>query len=53
MCILPVVGGPSEDEQGETDESGNVYVWWFLRHSDGTEGWGRIDFLSPSLPPEE
>jgi hypothetical protein len=51
--ILPVIGGPNEDEQGETDESGNVYVWWFLRHSDGTEGWGRADFLSPSPPPEE
>jgi hypothetical protein len=51
--ILPVIGGPNEDEQGETDESGNVHVWWFLRHSDGTEAWGRADFLSPSLPAEE
>ncbi len=51
--ILPVIGGPNDDEQGETDESGAVYIWWFLRNSDGTEGWGRADFLAPSLPPEE
>jgi hypothetical protein len=51
--ILPVIGGPNEDEQGETDDAGNVYVWWFLRYSDGTEGWGRADFLVPSPPPEE
>jgi hypothetical protein len=50
--ILPVIGGPEEDEGGETDEDGNVYVWWFLRNADGTEGWGRADFLTPSLPPE-
>ena len=51
--ILPVIGGPNEDEQGEVDGDGNVYVWWFLRHQDGTEGWGRADFLAPSSPPEE
>lgn len=51
--ILPVIGGPSEDEQAETDENGVVYVWWFLRYADSTEGWGRIDFLAPSPPPEE
>ena len=52
-AILPIVGGPKDDEQGETDEAGNVFVWWFLKNSDGTEGWGRADFLLPSLPPEE
>ena len=51
-AILPVIGGPEGDEQGETDESGNVYQWWFLRNADGTEGWGRADFLIPSLSPE-
>ncbi len=51
-AVLPVIGGPKEDEQGETDEAGNVYLWWLLRNTDGTEGWGRGDFLAPSLPPE-
>lgn len=51
-AILPVIGGPQEDEEGQTDEDGNVYVWWFLRNTDGTEGWGRADFLVPSPPPE-
>lgn len=50
-AVLPVIGGPKQDEQGETDESGNIYVWWFLRNADGTEGWGRADFLAPSLAP--
>lgn len=51
-AILPVIGGPQEDEQGETDEDGNAYLWWYLRSTEGTEGWGRADFLAPSLPPE-
>lgn len=51
--ILTVIGGPNEDEEGQTDDAGTVYIWWFLRHSDGTEGWGRADFLAPSLPPTE
>jgi hypothetical protein len=51
-AILPVIGGPNEDEDGQTDEDGNPYVWWFLRNADGTEGWGRADFLAPSPPPE-
>ncbi|GAB4529270.1 MAG: hypothetical protein Kow0063_06180 [Anaerolineae bacterium] len=51
-AILPVIDGPRDDEQGETDENGNVYQWWFLRYTDGTEGWGRADFLAPSLPPQ-
>jgi hypothetical protein len=50
---LPVIGGPKEDEQGEVDGAGKVYLWWFLRTADGTEGWGRADFLIPSSPPSE
>lgn len=52
-AVLPVIGGPNDDEQGETDENGEVFQWWFLRAADGTEGWGRADFLAPSLSPEE
>ena len=51
--VLPVIGGPKDDEQGETDDSGKVHVWWFLRAADGSEGWGRADFLVPSLAPSE
>jgi hypothetical protein len=51
--ILPVIGGPSDDEGGELDDSGNVHQWWYLRNTDGTEGWGRSDFLTPSLPPDQ
>jgi len=51
--VLPVIGGPQDDEQGETDDNGNVHVWWLLRAADGTEGWGRADFLVPSLPPSQ
>ena len=50
--ILPVVGGPKPDEEGTIDETGAVYTWWNVRDSDGTEGWARGDFLTPSLPPE-
>jgi hypothetical protein len=52
-AILPVIAGPKEDEQGEVNEAGNVYLWWYLRSTDGTEGWGRGDFLAPSPPPGE
>jgi hypothetical protein len=51
--VLPVIGGPNEDEQGEQDDNGNVYVWWYLRYTDGTEGWGRSDFLVPAPPPQQ
>jgi len=52
-AVLSVIDGPRDDEQGEADENGNVYQWWFLRYTDGQEGWGRADFLAPSLSPEE
>ncbi len=52
-AVLPVIDGPKEDEEGQTDAEGNVYLWWSLRNTDGTEGWGRADFLSPALPPEQ
>jgi hypothetical protein len=52
-AVLPVIDGPKEDEEGQTDAEGNVYLWWYLRNTDGTEGWGRADFLSPALPPEQ
>jgi hypothetical protein len=52
-AVLPVIDGPKEDEEGQSDEQGNVYLWWYLRNTDGTEGWGRADFLSPALPPEQ
>ncbi len=51
--ILAVIGGPKEDEQGAKDDAGKVYQWWYLRHTDGTEGWGRADFLAPSPPPSQ
>ena len=51
--ILPVIGGPKEDEQGEKDEAGKVYQWWYLRSTDGTEGWARADLLAPSPPPTQ
>jgi hypothetical protein len=50
-AILPVVDGPREDEQAEVDDNGNVYQWWYVRNSDGTEGWARADFLAPAQAP--
>jgi hypothetical protein len=50
--VMPVIDGPSQDEQSEVDETGAVYQWWKLRYTDGTEGWGRADFLEPALAPE-
>jgi hypothetical protein len=49
---LYVVEGPSPDEQGDSDGSGTVYSWWYVRDTDGTEGWCRGDFLAPTLAPE-
>ena len=50
--IMEVVGGPKDDEQGETDDAtGAVYRWWYLRYTDGTEGWARGDFLETTTAP--
>jgi hypothetical protein len=43
--ILLVLAGPKEDENAED------YVWWFVRHSDGTEGWVVEDFIVPVEAP--
>lgn len=50
--VLPVLDGPRDDEDGEQDETGALYQWWYLRNTDGSEGWGRADFLEPAPPPE-
>ncbi len=49
--VLPIVDGPKDDEGGETDDAGGLYQWWHLRNTDGTEGWGRADFLEPAPAP--
>ena len=49
--VLPVVDGPKDDENGDTDANGAVFKWWYVRNTDGTEGWGRADFLEPAPPP--
>jgi hypothetical protein len=51
-AVLPVIDGPRNDEGGETDETGALYQWWYLRNTDGAEGWGRGDFLEPAPPPQ-
>jgi hypothetical protein len=51
--IVQVTDGPKPDDQGTTDDAGKVYQWWYLRNTDGKEGWGRADFLSPSSPPAQ
>ena len=51
-AVLPVLDGPRNDESGETDENGDLYQWWYLRNTDGVEGWGRGDFLEPAPPPQ-
>lgn len=43
--ILLILDGPREDENLED------YAWWFLRDSEGAEGWAVQNFLLPSLPP--
>jgi len=43
--ILLILDGPKADENGED------LVWWFVRNTDGTEGWAAQNFLQPSLPP--
>lgn len=44
--IVLVLDGPRDDENLEG------YIWWFVRETDGAEGWVVEDFLEPSLPPE-
>lgn len=50
--VLPVLDGPRDDQDGEKDAAGALYQWWYLRNTDGSEGWGRADFLEPAPPPE-
>jgi hypothetical protein len=50
--VLPVLDGPRDDQDGERDETGALYQWWYLRNTDGSEGWGRADFMEPAPPPE-
>jgi hypothetical protein len=52
-AVMPVVGGPKDDEQGEKDDAGNVYQWWYVRSPEGTEGWARADLLAASPPPAQ
>lgn len=42
---LLLLNGPREDENGED------YVWWFVRHPDGSEGWAVQDYLLPADAP--
>lgn len=51
-AVLPVTDGPRDDEAGDTDETGAMYQWWYLRNTDGVEGWGRGDFLEPAPAPQ-
>ena len=44
--VLELLSGPKEDENGED------YIWWYVRHPDGTEGWVVQDFLVPAAPPQ-
>ncbi len=43
--VLELLSGPKEDENGED------YIWWYIRHPDGTEGWVVQDFLAPAAAP--
>ncbi len=52
-AVMPVVSGPKDDEQGEKDDAGKVYQWWYVRSPDGTEGWARADLLVASPPPAQ
>lgn len=42
---LLLLDGPRADENGED------YVWWFVRHPDGSEGWAVEDYLLPADAP--
>ncbi|MEM7029042.1 MAG: SH3 domain-containing protein [Chloroflexota bacterium] len=39
---LLVIDGP------RTDENLEDFIWWFVRHPDGTEGWVVQDFIVPA-----
>lgn len=43
--VLELLNGPKEDENGED------FIWWYIRHPDGTEGWVVQDFLAPASAP--
>ena len=43
--VLQVLSGPNNDENNQS------YVWWFVRHPDGTEGWVAQDFITPAPAP--
>ncbi len=43
--VLELLSGPKDDENGED------YIWWYIRHPDGTEGWVVQDFLAPADAP--
>lgn len=43
--VLLVLEGPREDENGED------FVWWYVRHPEGTEGWVVEDFIVPTTGP--
>ncbi|MFQ5612521.1 MAG: SH3 domain-containing protein [Anaerolineae bacterium] len=45
--VLEVIDGPREDENLQS------FIWWFVRHPDGTEGWVVQDFVEPAAPPPE
>jgi hypothetical protein len=44
--VLLVVDGPRDDESGED------FVWWFVRDPSGTEGWVVEDFIVPAAAPQ-
>jgi hypothetical protein len=44
--IVLILDGPRADENQQD------FIWWYIRSSDGQEGWAVENFLEPSLPPE-
>ncbi len=44
--IVLILDGPTADENLQD------FIWWFIRDTDGNEGWTVQNFLTPSLPPE-
>lgn len=43
--VVLILDGPKADENNED------IVWWFVRNTNGTEGWAAQNFLKPTLPP--